>query len=193
MKNDSPLYFHLKDGTTTTRNGIKLLAENIKRSASGVDFLERYLSPDSTLVPVPRSAPFATAGSLWPSRRICDELCTVGLARDVLPVLKRISAVQKSSTARKGERPNPRVHFDSTRVNDELPLTSEKITLVDDFITRGSSLVGMFARLSSSFPDKQIRCFALVRTVSDSDIESLIAPVEGIIYLSSESYLRRVP
>jgi len=49
-------------------------------------------------------------------------------------------------------------------VDPNLPFdNTSRITLIDDVITRDSTMVGMYGRLAEAFPDSEIRCFALVR------------------------------
>jgi adenine/guanine phosphoribosyltransferase-like PRPP-binding protein len=73
-------------------------------------------------------------------------------------------------------------HYDSTDVR--VPGTHpppQRITLVDDVITRGSTFVGIFPRLQAAYPEVTIVCFALVRTVSTGEVEMILAPTEGTI------------
>ena len=56
-----------------------------------------------------------------------------------------------------------------------------RITLVDDVITRGSSFVGMVPRIQEVFPSTTVRCFALIRTISPGDIDAIFAPTAGTI------------
>jgi hypothetical protein len=56
----------------------------------------------------------------------------------------------------------------------------QRITLVDDVITRGSTFTGMVPRLQA-YPEVTIVCFALVRTVSTGEVETILAPTEGTI------------
>jgi hypothetical protein len=55
------------------------------------------------------------------------------------------------------------------------------ITLVDAVIIRGSTFLGMYQRLVEAFPLAQIRCFALVRTMSGAEVDRVMSPVEGVI------------
>ncbi|HWX17459.1 MAG TPA: hypothetical protein VNY07_12810 [Chthoniobacterales bacterium] len=87
----------------------------------------------------------------------------------------------------------PPDHFRSTSLASELPLFSQKkITIVDDVITRGSTFIGMSPHVAAAFPDHDIRCFALVRTISVGDVETLEAPAAGSIEYSG-NYLHREP
>ncbi|HKI17348.1 MAG TPA: hypothetical protein VKA15_05690 [Isosphaeraceae bacterium] len=69
---------------------------------------------------------------------------------------------------------------------------SRAITLIDDVITRGSSFVGLVPRPQEAFPGIEIRCFALVRTMSAGEVDRILDPVEGTITYD-RSELRRHP
>jgi hypothetical protein len=78
-------------------------------------------------------------------------------------------------------------------LSPELPLFNQnKVTIVDDVITRGSTFIGMSPHVAARFPDLDIRCFAMVRTMSGGDVEALEAPVIGSIRYSG-NYLHREP
>lgn len=155
-------------------------------------FLADYFNGSVTLVPVPRSSPLVKPDALWPPLRICQAILAQRLAVDVLPCLERTISVKKSSTAAAGGRPGPTDHYASVHVTGKNLLTPKAITLVDDVVTRGSSFVGVVPRLKEVFPGVEIRCFALVRTISAGEIDSILDPVRGIIaYDGSE--LRRHP
>ena len=143
-------------------------------------FLGNYFNASVTLVPVPRSSPLKH-GALWPPRRICESLKARGLATNVMQYLERKTPVQKSATAPVGQRPSPETHYESIEVNRPSLFLPHAITLVDDDITRGASFVGILPRLQESFPGIEIRCFALVRTMSGCEIQQILDPVEGNI------------
>ena len=67
------------------------------------------------------------------------------------------------------------------RANQEIHQPSE-ITLVDDVVTRGSTLLAAASLVKSVYPDSKIRTFAFSRTLGFvDDIERIIDPCEGII------------
>jgi hypothetical protein len=61
---------------------------------------------------------------------------------------------------------------------------------VDDVVTRGSSFVGLVPRLQEAFPGIEIRCFALVRTISTGEIDRILDPVEGVISYDGSEFRR---
>jgi hypothetical protein len=157
--------------------------------ASVVDLLVRtpdaegplsFLGSDVTLVPAPRRAPLLP-GSLWPGRRVCEELLRKDLGADILPCLRRAQAVDKSATAAWGQRPNAMSHYDSMEVQPSL-LRPECIVVVDDVITKGATLIAAISRVQEAFPDADVRGFALVRTIGlQPDITEMVDPCVGVL------------
>lgn len=157
----------------------------------------RFIGPDAILIPVPRRAPLVKMG-LWPALRICEELKSVGMAKEILPILERVTAVQKSATAEPDARPWPLVHYESLAAKNSIDFSEGSVvTLVDDVVTRGATFLGAYARLKEFFPKREIRCFALVRT-KDTPINDVLDPVVGTITYrpptgTQKMYLHRDP
>ena len=144
-------------------------------------FLRQCLGSDVTFVPVPRSTPIRP-GFLWPAEQICQDLLAEGLGRDIQRCLERIHPVPRASIATAGQRPNPPDHYDSIDVRfPSTPLQPKRITLIDDVITRGSTFIGIFPRLQDAYPESMIHCFALMRTMSMGEIDTILAPTTGTI------------
>jgi hypothetical protein len=182
IKNDGPLFFRNASGAIDTVRGIEFFIQQIASNMSRISEFKDVLGPDTILVPIPRSAPLASPRALWPARRICEALIAQKLGADVLSLLRRHTAVRKSATASAGFRPDPIDHFNSTSVDDSFPLLVQgKITLVDDFITRGSTFLGMYPHVKQAYSDREISCFALVRTMSFEEVAQHYKPVQGII------------
>ncbi len=192
IKSDGFIWVRRADDSRHQTNAIDFYVKRLAKEIGKYPFLSNCFGPDVTLVPIPRSAPLSK-GALWPTHRICRALRDQGLAGDVVPLLERHTPVQKSAYAQPGQRPGPQEHFDSTRVTPGTAILSgRKITLVDDFITRGSTFVGMVPHVQTEFRNYTIRCFSLVRTQSYGPVESTFAPVEGVISFDGFQ-LRRVP
>jgi hypothetical protein len=172
---------------------IKEAATRINEKFREFPFLSKCFGSDVVLIPVPRSSPLVEKNALWPTLRVCQELKARGLAREILPVLERVTAVRKAATAGRGRRPTPVEHFESTRITlKQLPFSPQRITLVDDVTTTGATFIGMVPRIRESFPRAQIACFALIRTMSDVDVETILDPVLGkITFLNGR--LQRTP
>jgi hypothetical protein len=144
------------------------------------------------LVPVPGSAPLQRAE--WVGERLAWCLREVGLAAEVWPILRRRHAVRKSAFAAAGERPTVLEHYASFAVGGAIwgrapslcGLASEsrgnglQLTLVDDVITRGRTLLAAAARLHDAVPGAQVRAFALLRTLGpDEALHRVLDPCEG--------------
>ena len=63
----------------------------------------------------------------------------------------------------------------------ELPAV-RRITIVDDVITKGSTLLGAASRLAEAYPEARLAAFALVRTKSrQPEVERIDDPCLGKI------------
>ena len=152
-----------------------LLAERIVGSE-----LEGILGPEVVLVPVPKSAPLYP-GALWPARRIADELVQRQLGREVLACLERVRAVRESALQPRGGRPSPLDHASSMTATRQLVIP-EQITLVDDVVTKGATLLAGASLVRQAFPEAIVRGFALVRTMGlTPEIGEILAPCRGVI------------
>lgn len=172
VKNDKPFA-----GTST--RVIAHAATTIQNCINGLPYLRQYFNPTITLVPFPRSAPLVTGG-FWISQRICDCFVENGLAAQSVPCLERVHAVNKSATAKQGERPTPLQHFNSLQIKPLLNI-SGPITVVDDVVTRGSSFLGAAPHFSKLFPGVDIHYFAILRAMSGVEVDKILDPVEGTI------------
>ena len=142
--------------------------------------LSAVLGPDAILVPTPGSA-LLVEGGFWGPKWIAEGLVSAGLGSEVLPCLVRSTPVAKSAFQAPGERPDAQRHFDTIEVS-ELPLGGERITLVDDFVTKGSTLLGAAGRLATVLSSHTPRAFALVRTMGlRPDVERIVDPCVGTI------------
>ncbi len=149
--------------------------------------LRELLSPEAVLVPLPRSAPLPPARTvLWVPRRICQALIAAGFGASISPCLERVTAVPKSAFAGPGGRPGVRMHVDSMRVLPSLA-SPKRIVLVDDFVTKGATLLAAASLMLEACPAADIRAFALVHTCGlpvGVDVERIVDPVSGDITLN---------
>ena len=116
-------------------------------------------------------------------------LVDFGLGRDWHPLLRRVSEVRKSAYAPPGMRPTPREHFDSL-VNVPVTPPCTAITLVDDVITKGSTMLAAMSRLKQAWPETPVRGFALVRTMSYQPIRKNPLPARCQIRLDGDQAIR---
>lgn len=145
---------------------VSRLRDIAEQGAMGASFA----SP-CTLVPVPGHAPLVT-GALWVPRVICDAMVGAGLGSAVVPCLRRTRLVPRQSSRTSAEdRMNPADHVDSMVCEGALELGS-RVLLVDDFVTRGATLLAAATLIRRQRPDVEISAFALVRR-SDAPLTSI--------------------
>lgn len=151
-----------------TRTGIptsEYLAKEMKKEITKFPFSD-YFNSNAVLVPTPKSS-LLKSGTLWVPERLTKELVKVGLGKSSESCLERVKAVSRSSGQRIGSnRPKAFQHYESMQVK-KLLFKPEEIVLVDDVITRGSTVMGGANRLAKAFPKAKIRAFAMMRVMSD--------------------------
>lgn len=171
----------------TLRNIAEHVAKNFENSG-----LAAILGRDVTLVPCPRSSPLVE-GALWPGKLMAEELVRVGLGRQVIISLERVEAVPKSAFAARGSRPNALKHYETIRATADLAATG-RLTVVDDFLTKGNTLLGAATRLSEVYPRAKVAVFAPVRTKGlQPEVEVLVEPCVGRIWERSPGEADREP
>ena len=152
-----------------------------------------FFGPDTVLMPVPGSTPRRDENTLWVGERICRVLLAEGLANAVMPNVRRVRQVPKSAYQTPGNRPNARTHYNSIAVDAEL-LNPARILLVDDIVTKGSTLLACASRASEAFPQAEIRAFPMVRTMGlVPDIDRRLAPCVGRIFRLPDNEANRDP
>lgn len=162
------------------------------RDELGSDLLAKFLGPETTLVPMPGHARMREEGTHWPARELCKALVESGVGARWSPLLERVRTVPKSAWASQEERAalTPQRHFESLRVKSEL-WDLPQLTVVDDVVTSGKSLLAAVARLQAAYPDACVQAFALIRTMSYEPVEAVKCPAEGVIVLEGEGTKRR--
>ncbi|WP_157607532.1 hypothetical protein [Runella limosa] len=131
---------------------------NILNQDNGVfEFIQ-----DSTLVPIPSSS-LVKPGALRVPFEICNELSKLKDTFQIVDCLERFKSIKSSHSGYTTEtRPSINDHFNSLRLRDNFIYTN-KIILVDDVITRGTTSISCAQILHNHYPDKTIRVFALLR------------------------------
>lgn len=139
--------------------------------------LEELLDGSRTLVPVPGHAPL-TKDALWVPRLICQTMIIAGLGTTVAPCVTRLRVVvQQSTRSTAGERLSPAEHADTMSVDGVLELGS-KVLLVDDVVTRGSTLVAAASLILHHAPGLDVKAFAIGRVVQEplAEVGDMLAP-----------------
>jgi len=152
-----------------SENFIEYIARYIKKNLNEKEFATKFsfFSNDALLIPIPKST-LMKGNTLWVPKRIALELEKQGLGR-YTDLLERISPVNRSSTSLPADRPKPEDHYKSTRIKDAFIDVGKNTTfvLVDDVITRGSTLLGSANRIIDFWNNVEIYGFAVFRTVSN--------------------------
>lgn len=151
-----------------------------------------FFGKATVLIPVPRSAPIPPGG-LWVPRRIADAMVARRIGYTVVPCLVRARSVNKSGQNNPGSRPLPAEHYDSFTV-DKTITEFDDVVLVDDVVTRGSTLFAAASKLVDAYPGIRIRAFCAIRTISDSvSFHDWMDPVKSTITLRSQGDTIRRP
>jgi hypothetical protein len=154
----------------------------------GRRFLE-FFDEHTLLVPIPEYRPSGHT-TFWAARRLALALQETGLAEEVWTGLRRVSSVERSSSAWMWERPTVQQHYQSFAV---IPSSkpAKKVVLVDDVVTKGRTLAAAAMRVQDAFPDAEVRAFALVRTMGFVlDVPRLCDPCQGEIRWNGEDAYR---
>lgn len=138
-----------------------------------------FFGAQVTLVPVCRSSP-VVRGGLWVPLLLAQTLQQLGMGGEISPLLTRVSAVAKSAFSKPADRPTLRQHFDSMRAEILQPAPTH-IVLIDDVVTRGTTLLAAASRIAEAYPDAEVRAFASVRTMSQQEITDTKDPCVGSI------------
>lgn len=182
LKNDNVL----SSGILTS----EYIARAIKKDIKKFPF-SNYFNSNTILVPAPKSS-LLKKDMLWVPQRITTALINNGLGKVSEECLERTTALPKSSKSIPANRPKPFQHYESLKIR-KLLFEPEEIVLVDDVVTRGSTILGAINKLAEAFPNARIRAFAVMRTISNpKEFSDIVDPCVGTIKLSGDS-TRREP
>jgi len=180
LKNDRMM----KSGILSSEN----MAQMIKKDINKLPFAD-YFNSNTILVPTPKSS-LLKPGTLWVPERLTMALVNNGLGKSSEACLERINAVPRSSGQRDGsKRPKAFQHYESMNVK-KLLFEPEEIVLVDDVITRGSTIMGGVNRLVEAFPNAKIRAFAMMRVMKAEYFVDVEDPCIGRITMIGEDTSR---
>ena len=167
------------------------LAGIIKHRLDVLPFVS-FFNEHSVLIPAPSSS-LLQSNSLWVPQRLANALVKVGLGKDVKSCLQRVTAVAKSSNSSPENRPKVIDHYSSIVVQKILD-EPEEILVIDDIVTRGSTLLGAINKLADAFPNAKIRGFAFMRTITNSlEFKKIVNPCVGKITLREDGWPLRRP
>ena len=141
---------------------------------------------DRIAIPVPKSAP-RHKDSLWVPLEIANALRDEGLVADVSECLERVKRVNRSSTAGRGNRPSPIDHFNTIQFDLMNNFGDSGVILVDDVITRGSTIVGCTALILDAVPGVDMKAFTMLRTMGLGNFHAVKDSCEGAIQGSQYS------
>jgi len=144
-----------------------------------------FFNKETTLIPIPRSS-LLVDGGLWPSFEISKVFIEQGYGDSISTCLKRIKPIIKSSSLyRSDERPLVSDQLKTLSVTPEI-IHTNSITLIDDVITAGRTAYACAIKINEAYPDKMIRVFSVIRTISNGSIAQIVDPCNGtIIYYPS--------
>ena len=162
------------------------------RECADSDF-EGVFSDDCTLVPVPPSSPLKTGDTLWPGLDIAKELLKQGLARDVRRLLVRRRSVPRAHEQLADNRPKFDQLVDSLEWLGDLGMELQRIILVDDVVTRGTTFLSAQAVIHKTHPWLDVVGFAAVRTMSFEVVTEPLAPATGSVTLAQSGWGNREP
>lgn len=150
--------YAVKNDEVATLSGKELpmsevIAQTILESKTTLIFKSLF-EGNPVLVPVTRSS-LMKPNMIWVPHRIASALQRRGLGSVSLSLTRTYPVGYKASAAE---------HHDSQKVVQELLREPESIVLVDDFVTRGATLVGSALRLREAYPNVRIAAFAAIRT-----------------------------
>lgn len=160
--------YALKDGKPEFMQAVNVVSRNPRyRRALG-----EVLDDAGILVPVPKSS-LHSEGSLWVPHEIALLLRRNGIGEDVQLLLERHTAVRRSSLIRSAaERPSAQEHYNSMRVVGTL-YRPRRVTLIDDVVTIGRTLMASALRISDAFPGVEVRALVVARSVRHTSLATL--------------------
>lgn len=157
------------------------IAKTVSTQRKSHEF-SKFFKPKTIFVPCPPSS-LMQPDSLWVPKNIALALVKYGLGKEVSTCLVRNIPTRKSATSPAHLRPTPKEHYDSIIVQGSLSEPSE-IVLIDDIVTRGSTILESANRLFDLYPQAHIQAFTAMRTMSNEvDFIKLIDPCAGSIEL----------
>lgn len=142
--------------------------------------LTTFFRPSDAMVPVPTSA-VSKPGTVWPALEIAKALVAAGLGCEVVQMLGRRQPMRKSAYAPAGGRPTIEEHLESLSVHGSVAV-GDRLVLVDDLVTKGTTLFACAMALRRIAPTREVVAFAAMRTLGlQPEIDRIAEPVVGQI------------
>ena len=119
----------------------------------------------------------------------------MALVGSILDCLTRTHAVQKAAFASVSAgiaRPTVAEHLASIDCQKTL-LAPTRLLVVDDVVTSGTMLIAAATCLQETFPEAEVKAFALLRTMSSGEVADVLQPCTGVISYEGGDYARREP
>lgn len=160
--------------------GIDRLIDGLCESLDSGYFADLF-GPDVVMVPAPGHAPRRSQDQFWTTLFLVNAI-TKALGGEVGCYLQRRKAVNKAAYSRPEDRPTFRTHLNTIAcVGPPAGLfTPQRITVVDDVITRGATLAACVCLLKQVYPSAEVRAFAVVRTLRNTtNIARVMNPIDN--------------
>ena len=164
----------LKQGRETDR-----LITDLRTSLNSGHFADLF-GPDVVMVPAPGHAPRRSQDQFWATLFLVNAIAQA-LGGEVGSYLQRRKAVNKAAYSRPEDRPTFRTHLNTIACEGPPAglFTPQRITVVDDVITRGATLAACVYLLKQAYPSAEVRAFAVVRTLRNTtNIARVMNPID---------------
>ena len=97
--------------------------------------------------------------------------------------MERAEMVPQSSRSAPQDRPTVKTHLGTLRIKDHVDAEPQDILLVDDVITRGTTIAATYMRMAEAYPNARIKAFAAMNTTFPDKFRNVIDPRTGTITL----------
>lgn len=194
MPSENGSYLEANSLTLELKKGRELdrLIKELDESITSGHFNDLF-GPNVIMVPAPRHAPRLNQNQLWASLEMANAISRK-LGGEVRCCLERTNKVEKAAFARPGDRPSFNDHVESIRCTDEPDLFTERITVVDDVITTGSTLAACLHVLGRTLRVTEVRAFAAVRTLKEVPSKfSVVDPIDEGRIVIGDGWTAREP
>lgn len=173
--------------------GIDRLIDGLGKSLDSGYFADLF-GPGVVVVPAPGHAPRRSSDQFWATLFLAEAI-VAAFGGEVSCYLERREAVNKAAYAAPEDRPTFMAHLYTIECRESPGLFQpQRITVVDDVITRGATLAACVYRLKQVYPSAKVRAFAVVRTLRNTrNLDRIIDPVDdGRIQIIGDK-IRRIP